>query len=164
MPAWLALVLLGALTIGYCVAWVIVDRFILSYRPLGPDREWIKGHRVSHYLPIEHVVDPGEGTVAIVPQTKRHVLGFGPVLRKRSLAYVYVGENGRGGILNHGFARGATYARYDIDGADFLTWLGTRKAYYRRWDGALAADAGYSGPGTIASPLNPRTDRRRSAE
>lgn len=52
MPAWLALVLLGALTIGYCVAWVIVDRFILSYRPLGPDREWIKGHRVSHYLPI----------------------------------------------------------------------------------------------------------------
>ena len=43
MPAWLALVLLGALTIGYCVAWVIVDRFILSYRPLGPDREWIKG-------------------------------------------------------------------------------------------------------------------------
>ena len=85
-------------------------------------------------------------------------------MRKRSLAYVYVGENGRGGILNHGFARGATYARYDIDGADFLTWLGTRKAYYRRWDGALAADAGYSGPGTIASPLNPRTDRRRSAE
>ena len=28
MPAWLALVLLGALTIGYCVAWVIVDRFM----------------------------------------------------------------------------------------------------------------------------------------
>ena len=114
---------------------------------------------MTHYLPLRHVVDRSGDAIAIVPQRKRHVLGFGPALRKRTLAYVYIGENGRGGVLNHGFARGATHARYDIDGADFLAWLGTRRAYYRRWDGALAVDSGYDGPGAITSPLNPRTDR-----
>lgn len=164
MPAWLALAFLGVLTVAYCVVWVLVDRFILSYRPLGPDREWIKDRRVSHYLPMRYVVDPGDDTIAIAPQTKRHVLGFGPALRRRTLAYVYVGANGRGGILDHGFTRGTTYARYDIEGADFLAWLGMQQAYYRRWDGALAADAGYCGPGSVMASVNPRIDRRSSGD
>lgn len=146
------------------VVFVLVDVYVLSYRRLGSDRQWIAHNVVSHYVAERHLLTDGAGGVTIAPQTKRHVLGPGPAIRKRTLAYVYVGRNGRGGILNHGPQRAETRVRIDVDGADFLSWLGDKDAYYRRWDGALGVAAAYSGPGSVSGSLSPREDRRRTAD
>src|SRR5699024_9972728 len=99
---------------------------------------------ISHYVPSKHFTASNAGTVAVTPHPKRHVLGPGISVRKRAVAYFYIGRNGRGGVLNHGWKTDPSHIRIDIDGADLARWLGDRSARYRRCDGALAIEGTYT--------------------
>lgn len=155
-----ALLTFGVFVAIVATAWVLVDVFVLSYRPMtSKQRSALSRSEISHYVPSKHFAASSAGTVTVTPQLKRHVLGPGIPLRKRAMAYLYVGRNGRGGVLNHGWKTDPSHVRIDIDGADFARWLGDRPARYRRWDGAIAVEGTYAGPGRVSSPVSPRSDR-----
>lgn len=110
-----------------------------------------------HYVKAEYL-HLDEGIVTIQAQRRRHVFRL-LSLRRVTMAYFYVGRNGRGGRLNHPKPK-TEYARVAIAGSDFIANAADNPIYMRWWDRAIALPCSYTGPAKVTLGVNPRADRR----
>lgn len=146
------------LAMGILVA--IYLHFIAYWPVAGASRARLREQRMYHYRPSEFVDEREEGTVFLSTTKKWQVLF--PLLRRVEATYLYAGRNGRGGKFNHPRQKAdKPYSLVEIEGADFMTWAGDRRLYYRSRDGALAVCDAYEGPAMVAHDIHPRVDRNR---
>lgn len=154
-PALAPIVLLVFLVVVLGI-WLAVGAVFYAYWRLQTT-DGLASQVIYHYVKVEHL-QQAAGIVTIQAQRRRHVFrmfSFGRV----TMAYFYVGRNGRGGRLNHAKPK-AEYARVAIAGKDFLTSAADHPIYMRWWDRAVALPCSYSGPAEVTIGVNPRTDRR----
>lgn len=138
------------------LVWAVVGALCFRYWPAGDGvRQRMHGQTVHHYVPEEHL-EFASGVAAVRSRPGRHAtmnVIRGPV------AFYYLGRNGRGARMNHRDTEHASYARVDIDGADFLAWLGDRPLWFRPLDLAMFVKATYIGPARVTRGVRPRKDR-----
>lgn len=149
---WVILLVVSAGYLAYLVIFV-------AYFPAGPKvRSRLVSGDVQHFVPSRFLVfDPISGRVTLNP----HPRSYNPFLRTGlDYLFVYLGNNHRGGRLNHSASRGP-HALVVIDGTKFASAVGSSRLYWRWWDRAIAVAASYSGPAEVTPNVNPRAVRSR---